>query len=53
MARSFKATLYEEEEIPHTAEETMEHKHWREAMFIEMKALIKNNTWVKRRLPEE
>ncbi|XP_042067375.1 uncharacterized mitochondrial protein AtMg00810-like [Salvia splendens] len=25
----------------------MKHKHWREAMFTEMKALMKSNTWVK------
>ena len=52
MARAFAAALYEEEEIPRTAEEAMRHKHWKEAMITEMKALMKNNTWVKGKLPE-
>ena len=52
MARVFAAALYEEEEIPQSAEEAIKHKHWREAMFTEMKALMKNNTWVKGKLPE-
>lgn len=30
----------------------MKHKHWREAMFTEMRALLKNMTWVKGKLPE-
>ena len=52
MARAFEAALYEEEEIPHTAEEAMKIRHWREAMFTEMKALMRNNTWDKGKLPE-
>ena len=44
MARAFEAALYEEGEIPQTAEEAMKYKHWREAMFTEMRALMKNNT---------
>ena len=52
MARAFEAALYEEEEIPQSADEAMKHKHWREAMLTEMKALMKNNTWVKGKLPE-
>ena len=45
MARAFEAALYEEEEIPYTAEEAMKIPHWREAMLVEMRALMKNNTW--------
>ena len=52
MARAFEAALYEEEEIPQSAEETMKHKKWREAMLTEIKALMKNSTWVKSKLPE-
>ena len=52
MARAFEAALYEEEEIPQSAEEAMKHKKWREAMLTEMKALMKNNTWVKGKLPD-
>ena len=48
MARAFEAALYEEEETPQSAEEAMKHKKWREAMLIEMKALMKNGTWVKK-----
>lgn len=45
MARAFTAALYEEEEIPSTAEEAMKIKHWRDAMIVEMKALMKNKIW--------
>ncbi|XP_047979007.1 uncharacterized protein LOC125220919 [Salvia hispanica] len=51
MARAFEVALYEEEEIPQSAEEAMKHKNWREAMLTEMRALMKNNTWVKSKLP--
>ena len=44
-ARAFTAALYEEEEIPGTAEEAMKIKHWREAMIVEMKALIRTKLW--------
>ena len=52
MARAFTAALYEEEEIPGTAEEAMKIKHWRDAMVVEMKALLKNKTWEKCTRPE-
>lgn len=45
MARAFEAALYEEEEVPHSFEEAMKHKHWRDAMKKEIDALIKNGTW--------
>lgn len=51
MARAFKTALYDEE-IPHSVEEAMRHKHRTEAMKKEMDALIKNNTWEKCCLPE-
>ena len=44
MVRAFEAALYEEEEIPYTAEEAMKMTHWREAMLVEMRALLKSNT---------
>ena len=52
MARAFETALYEEEEIPQSTEEAMKHKHWREAMITEMRALMRNRTWVKGNLPE-
>ena len=53
MARAFEVALYEEEEIPQSADEAMKHKHWRHAMITEMRALMRNNTWVKGKFPEE
>ena len=52
MAQAFEAALCEEEEIPQSANEAIKHKHWREAMFTEMNAIMKNNTWVKGKFPE-
>ena len=51
MARAFEAALYEEE-ITQSAEETMKHKLWREAMITEMRTLMRNNTWVNGKFPE-
>ncbi|XP_042022876.1 uncharacterized mitochondrial protein AtMg00820-like [Salvia splendens] len=45
MARAFAEALYEEEELPRTTEEAIKIVHWREAMLVEMKALMKNKTW--------
>ena len=45
MARAFTTALYEEEEIPKTAEEAMKIAHWRKAMLVDMKALMKSKTW--------
>lgn len=43
MARAFQEALYEEEEIPHTAEEAWRIPQWRKALLAEKNALKKNN----------
>ena len=52
LARAFEAALYGEEEIPQTAKEALKIKHWREAMMVELRALERNKTWKKCRLPK-
>lgn len=52
MAQAYEEALYEEEEIPHSADKAMKHKHWRKAMKKEIDALLRNQTWEKCVLPE-
>ncbi|KAJ0927704.1 putative RNA-directed DNA polymerase [Helianthus annuus] len=49
-AKAFISTLYNEQ-IPNSVEQALESKNWKDAMEVEMKALMKNNTWERSTLP--
>ncbi|KAJ0617795.1 putative RNA-directed DNA polymerase [Helianthus annuus] len=50
-AKAFVASLYTEQ-IPNSVKEAQGKKNWEEAMEVEMRALMKNNTWEKCILPK-
>ncbi|GJU67540.1 retrovirus-related pol polyprotein from transposon TNT 1-94 [Tanacetum coccineum] len=50
-ANTFALSMYPDE-IPANTEQALKSKRWKDAMEEEIKALIKNNTWEKRVLPQ-
>ncbi|KAJ0480224.1 putative RNA-directed DNA polymerase [Helianthus annuus] len=49
-AKAFASSLYNEQ-LPSSVEQALDSKNWKDAMEMEMEALVKNDTWEKCILP--
>ncbi|KAJ0444834.1 putative RNA-directed DNA polymerase [Helianthus annuus] len=49
-AKAFTASLYDEQ-LPNSVEQALDSENWKDAMEIEMEALLRNKTWEKCVLP--